>query len=272
MEGSMDHRADGTTRCRYDAFISYSHAADGLLAPRLQAGLQKFAKPWWKRRAIRVFRDESSLSANPHLWSSITDALDDAEWFVLLLSPEAAESEWVNNEVVYWTEHKGTDHILPVVTDGEFGPDIYPPALSFDVEPRWVDLRFAKTDSHLDLKNPTFAAAIADIAIAVRGIPKDELASEEVHQHRRTIRTAWAAGIVVLLLGVAATIGAIVATNESDRANEQAGLAAAEADRATAEADRANRRSRPRRPRSRRGHFRGGRRQPGPRRGRGRTE
>ena len=55
----------------YDGFISYSHAADDLLAPRLQAGLQRFAKPWWKRRALRIFRDESSLSANPHLWSSI---------------------------------------------------------------------------------------------------------------------------------------------------------------------------------------------------------
>ncbi len=28
----------------YDGFISYSHAADDLLAPRLQAGLQRFAK------------------------------------------------------------------------------------------------------------------------------------------------------------------------------------------------------------------------------------
>jgi hypothetical protein len=59
----------------YDGFISYSHAADDLLAPRLQAGLQRFAKPWWKRRELRIFRDESSLSANPHLWSSITEAV-----------------------------------------------------------------------------------------------------------------------------------------------------------------------------------------------------
>ncbi len=80
----------------YDGFISYSHAADDLLAPRLQAGLQRFAKPWWKRRAVRIFRDEASLSANPHLWSSITEAMDRSGWFVLLLSPDAAESEWVN--------------------------------------------------------------------------------------------------------------------------------------------------------------------------------
>lgn len=92
----------------YNAFISYSHAADGLLAPRLQAGLQRFAKPWWKRRAIRVFRDESSLAANPHLWSSITDALDDSEWFILLLSPDAGRSTWVSDEVAYWMGEPNT--------------------------------------------------------------------------------------------------------------------------------------------------------------------
>ncbi len=34
---------------------------------------------------------------------------------------------------------------------------------------------------------------MADVSSAIRGIPKDELESEEVRQHRRTIRTAWAA-------------------------------------------------------------------------------
>lgn len=55
----------------YDGFISYSHAADGLLAPALQSGLQRLAKPWNSRRALRIFRDETGLSTNPHLWSAI---------------------------------------------------------------------------------------------------------------------------------------------------------------------------------------------------------
>ncbi len=187
----------------YDGFISYSHAADDLLAPRLQAGLQRFAKPWWKRRAVRIFRDESSLSANPHLWSSITEALDTSGWFVLLLSPDAAQSEWVDQEIAYWVERRDSKRILPVVTDGEFGwvdGDVTGSAVPnelrgvFTEEPRWVDMRTLRGDEALDLKNPTFSAAIADIASSIRGIPKDELASEEVRQHRRTVRTAWAAG------------------------------------------------------------------------------
>ena len=64
----------------YDGFISYSHSADDLLAPRLQSGLQRFAKPWWKRRALRIFRDNASLAANPHLWEAITDAIDQTGW------------------------------------------------------------------------------------------------------------------------------------------------------------------------------------------------
>ncbi len=159
----------------YDGFISYSHAADDLLAPRLQAGLQRFAKPWWKRRAIRIFRDETSLSASPHLWSSITAALDGSEWFVLLMSPRAADSDWVNQEVEYWLAHKEADRILPVLTDGEFRwqdgdfvSDAAPPALhgAFFEDPRWVDLRFARADEQVDLQNPRFSAAVADIASA----------------------------------------------------------------------------------------------------------
>lgn len=226
----------------YDGFLSYSHAADDLLAPRLQAGLQRFAKPWWKRRALRVFRDEASLSANPHLWSSITDALDDSGWFVLLLSPDAASSPWVDREVEYWLAHKDPDRIIPVLTDGAFVwedgdivSDAVPPALrgAFSDEPRWVDLRFARSEEQLDLKNPRFSAAVADIASALRGVPKDELESEEVKQHRRTIRTAWAAGVALLALVIVATGAALFAFDQRDEAHSAAAseaLARQEAD------------------------------------------
>lgn len=56
-----------TRNHHYDGFISYSHAADGRLAPALQSGLQQLARPWWKLRSLRIFRDETGLSVNPHL-------------------------------------------------------------------------------------------------------------------------------------------------------------------------------------------------------------
>ena len=64
---------------QYKAFISYSHDADSQLARSLQGGLHRFAKPWYRRRAIRVFRDETNLNVNPRLWSTIKEALGNAE-------------------------------------------------------------------------------------------------------------------------------------------------------------------------------------------------
>ena len=236
---------------RFDAFLSYSHAADGLLAPRLQTGLQSFAKPWWKRRMLRVFRDEASLSANPHLWSSITSALDSAGWFIPLLSPAAAGSEWVNREVEYWLTNKDPNRILPVLTEGTFSWDqtaarldpssSVPPALlaGFSEEPRWVDLRWAREDTQLDLRNSRFRGAVADIASAVRGIPKDDLESEEVRQHRRTVRTAWGAGVALAVLTVAASGAAVYANDQRNEADTQRGFAENERIRAEQEAERA---------------------------------
>jgi hypothetical protein len=59
----------------YDAFISYSHAKDKPIAAALQSVVQKLGKPWYHRRALRVFRDDTSLSATPHLWPTIERAL-----------------------------------------------------------------------------------------------------------------------------------------------------------------------------------------------------
>src|SRR4051812_49237814 len=103
--------------------MSYSHAADDRLAPALQHAIQRCAKPWYRIRALHVFRDESALSTNPHLWSSIQQALADSSWFVLLASPDAVASEWVNRELSYWLEHSSVERILPVVTAGTWSWD-----------------------------------------------------------------------------------------------------------------------------------------------------
>lgn len=71
----------------YQAFISYSHAADGKLAPAVQSGLQRIAKPFYRLRAMRVFRDETSLHLTPKLWPLIKQALSETEHFVLVASP-----------------------------------------------------------------------------------------------------------------------------------------------------------------------------------------
>lgn len=185
----------------YNAFISYSYSADDKFAPALQDALQKFAKPIWRLRALKIFRDESSLSASPHLWENIKEALDQSEYFILLASPQSENSKWVNEEVKYWIEHKSIDTILIALTDGEMlwdnqkncflDPDnnSLPPALDdkFENEPFYIDLRQSKTEEDLSLDNPIFKKEILKLAAKLHGKAPNDLASEEVTVHRKMI-------------------------------------------------------------------------------------
>lgn len=222
------------TDMRYDGFISYSHAADGQLAPALQKALQKLAKPWFRRRSLEVFRDETGLSVDPHLWGAIVKALDDSEWFLLLTSPLAAQSEWVNREIEHWKAHRPVDRILPVLTDGhwqwdeeigDFTPDsdAVPPALRgvFTAEPRHLDLRWAHHEQQVDLNNSRFRNAIAEIAAPLHGVSKDEIEGEDVRQHRRTVRIAWSAAATLAVLTVAAVVAGLFAVNNANRAEQR---------------------------------------------------
>ena len=66
MRGSWARRTGGDVAAGeergYDAFISYSHRLDAAITARLQAELQRFAKPWCRMRALHVFRDQTSLA------------------------------------------------------------------------------------------------------------------------------------------------------------------------------------------------------------------
>jgi WD40 repeat protein len=231
--------AGATVGARYDAFVSYSHAADGRLAPALQQGLQSLAKPWYRRRALRVFRDETSLTATPELWSTIVDGLAVSRFFILLASPQAAQSRWVNEEVEWWRENRAPDTMLVALTAGrltwadaagDFDPaatDALPPALRgyFTQEPLWVDFRWAHEAAQVSLRDPRFRERVADLAAPLRGLPKDELIGEDVRQHRRALRLARAAGTALVTLTALAATAAIFAVHQRNVAEHRAKVA-----------------------------------------------
>jgi tetratricopeptide (TPR) repeat protein len=200
----------------YDAFISYSHARDKPIAAALQSVMQTLGKPWYRRRALRIFRDDTSLSATPHLWPSIEFALGQSRFFILFASPEAAASKWVNKEVAYWLDHNSIDTLLIGVTGGELAWEEttgdfrrheatpLPAVLAgrFVNEPKWVDLRPYRDGA--DPRNAKFIELGADFAAAIRGMPKEDLLSQEVRLQRRALTLASSvAGILTVLIALA---------------------------------------------------------------------
>jgi WD40 repeat protein len=184
-----------------------------------------------------VFRDETGLTVSPDLWGSIIRALDGSSWFVLLASPEAAQSKWVDQEVEHWLARgpEFRDRILLVLTAGTidwdderdtFGAatDAIPPALvtAFDDEPLYVDLSWAHGDHQLDLGNPRFGESIAHVAAPIHGVTPDDLISEDIRQHRRTVRLRRVAIASLSVLTVLAVGASVAAVRNAREANQNA--------------------------------------------------
>ena len=196
------------SRLLYDAFISYSRHADSTIAKLIQSEVQRLGKPWYRRRSLRLFRDDTNLAANPSLWQSIELTLDSSRFLIVLCSPQAAQSTWVKREIEYWLVNKSIEKILLVVTggkatwcskvDGESGahtkssfPDVLVDA--FPNEPRFIDLRWAAEGGLL--RPPRFQDAIADLAA-----PLYETQNDMIGENLRQLQARKAAKFAIAAL------------------------------------------------------------------------
>lgn len=148
---------------RYWAFLSYSHV-DEAWSQRVHRALEAYRVPVPLRpdrvppglRATRiapVFRDRDELAASPELTREIGDALSAAEALIVLCSPAAARSRWVDEEIRTFQRLGRGDRVFAVVVAGDpLAPPgtehaCFPPALvggdrpGARREPLAVDLR-----------------------------------------------------------------------------------------------------------------------------------
>ena len=232
----MSNKNEDTT-FRYKAFISYSHAADNKLAPALQAALHNFAKPFYQLRAIRVFRDASTLRLTDKLWPEIQKSLNESEFFILMASPDAARSEWVKKELDEWLrlQRGSTDKLLILLTDGEIKwghstgdfdwgrTTALPENLKgrFKEEPLYSSFTWAKESTDLSLRNPRFLEEVGRIAARLHNTSMDEMVGKDVLQHRLFKFIASAVTLALLCLAVT-TSGAAVSAFRQQKAAEAA--------------------------------------------------
>jgi hypothetical protein len=146
-------KTESAAQYRYWAFISYS-SRDAAVATRLHQRLERYNIPRDLRgrpgldspvpsKLFPVFRDREELPLSSDLGSSIEDALRLSRYLIVICSPAAAHSRWVNEEVRYFKALGREDRILAIIVAGEpnasdvaatADQECFPPALRYRVD------------------------------------------------------------------------------------------------------------------------------------------
>jgi MTH538 TIR-like domain (DUF1863) len=148
----------------FTVFISYRHVEpDRRVAEWLHGAVETFSIPRALRppdgstRLGRVFRDEEELSASNNLPKEIEQALDHSKWLIVVCSPRAVQSRWVNREIEYFRQLGRDKQILALLIEGEpassFPASLYgvrgelqPQDIVQHDEPLAADMRARATD------------------------------------------------------------------------------------------------------------------------------
>lgn len=205
----------------YAAFLSYSHA-DEAFARKLHRALETYRVPRGvhaTRRLRPVFRDRDELRASPDLSAAIRRALGASRALVVVCSPRAAQSKWVDAEIREFLSLGRTDRVFGVIPEdggaeaGRSGPDEgpmggesvvatgprFPPALG--TEPIAADARRGADG---------FRGAVRKLVAGILDVELDAL----VRRDRQRRRRAQAAGAILL---ACLAVGAVVGWRQVDR-------------------------------------------------------
>ncbi|HEY0165369.1 MAG TPA: toll/interleukin-1 receptor domain-containing protein, partial [Sphingomicrobium sp.] len=224
---------------QYYAFLSYSHA-DEAVAGWLHESLEKFRTPKSlvgrltsngaiPRRLTPIFRDRHELSASEDLGRGIREALIASRFLIVLCSPAAAASHWVNAEIDMFKRERPDGCVLAAIVAGEpFASQVagreaeecLPPALrqKYDrhgrptakrAEPLAADLRDARDGKRLGLLK---------LIAGMLGVGLDQLVQRETLRRQRRLAIVAAASLAGM--AVTSTL-AVVAIDARDSARDQ---------------------------------------------------
>lgn len=213
----------------YKAYLSYSHTDqvwadwlhDALESYRVPARLVNKAEGEDKPSLAPIFKDREDLSSAADLSESLQLALRQSGALLVVCSPAAAASRWVNEEIRTFRTLHGSERIFCVIVDGDpqakdgeegcFPPALFEGVAEGDREPLAADAR-----KYADGKRQ----AMLKIAAGLLGVRLDELRRRDLKRRRR--QQAVAATVVVAALALGGlTINAKLAEQQERAQAEQ---------------------------------------------------
>ena len=213
---------------RYRAFISYSHV-DQRAARRLHRWLEGYRLPASTigrttargdvpRKLSPIFRDRNELPASASLGDEVATALANSACLVVLCSPAAQASRWVNQEISLFRTLQPDGVVLPILLSGE-PEQAFPPAL---LAPGADGLVREPIAADFRRRGDGVRLGRLKVAAGITGVGLDELVQRDAQrQLRRAIAITVASLALAALLGML-LVFALTARNEAERQRQQA--------------------------------------------------
>lgn len=200
------------TDFKYRAFISYSHRDEiwgrwlhrALETYRVPAGVMRHDGSVPPRRLVPIFRDHEELSATNDLSESVSSALRDSQYLIVICSPHSASSRWVNEEVRLFKAMGREQCLLCLVVDGEPNAtergdpnmECFAPALRYAIDSNGELTSVRREPLAADARAPNGkSSALLKLASALLQVDLGQLTQREL---RRKRNRAIAIGLAVL--------------------------------------------------------------------------
>lgn len=221
----------------YVAFISYSHR-DAKWANWLAKSLESYRVPMklvkgdstltYPKRLVPVFRGPEEPPASSSLSETIKGAISNSDAMIVICSPSAAQSQFVNEEILTFKRLGMGKKLLPLIVGGEprsEEDECFPPSLKYklddsgnlsddlDEEPIGADVRPGK-----DSRNTAKLKIIASLI----GVGFDDLKQREARKKLKLMSGIAGAALAVMVLTTTLAVSAYYSKQEAQRRRAQA--------------------------------------------------
>jgi len=212
---------------KYWAFLSYSHR-DARWAAWLHNALETYRPPQQlvgnvttrgqiPKRLSPIFRDREELASSTDLGASISEALSKSTCQIVICSPSAARSKWVNEEILAFKRLGREDRIFCFIVGGEPNASDTPSQAEEECFPKALRYRLGADGELSTVRTEPIAAdarpgkdgrtnAKLKLIAGILGVGFDSLRQREQHRRQRQLFAIASGSIagMVLTSGLAA--------------------------------------------------------------------
>ena len=229
----------------YWAFLSYSHH-DSADADWLHQAIERFTMPKGlvgritangavPKKLTPIFRDRHELAASSDLGGKIRAAIKQSRFLIVLCSPAAVASRWVNEEIFAFKKLHGEKRILAAIVGGEpwaseiagrEAEECFPPALREKTDRKGQSTGKRAEPIAADLRKVGGGreAGKLKLVAGMLGLGLDDLVKRE--QQRRQRRLTYVAAASLAGMTVASGL-AVFAFDKRDEQGRFAGCVSA---------------------------------------------